>query len=149
MGSTNSIPFKIEISRIIPSSVQLLPAKKYNGSPIGTSYDVRAFSCCETLNERIQKNSSVKLGVKFLHKIPAESVVDYNQINPISQYSTLPRLRLKLSPKARKLIKHTSLILHGEYKNINSKKSEINQVSMSDPNFKIFTVVLSSDYACV
>lgn len=40
----NSIPFMIEIGAITPPSVQLLPAKRYTGAPIGTSYDIRVYT---------------------------------------------------------------------------------------------------------
>lgn len=40
----NSIPFQIEIVSITPPSVQLLPAKRYTGAPIGTSYDIRVYT---------------------------------------------------------------------------------------------------------
>lgn len=40
----NSIPFSIEIGSITPPSVQLLPAKRYTGAPIGTSYDIRVYT---------------------------------------------------------------------------------------------------------
>lgn len=33
----------MEITPLAPPSVQLVPAKEYNGAPIGTSYDVRAY----------------------------------------------------------------------------------------------------------
>lgn len=40
----NSVPFVIEIGSITPPSVQLLPAKRYTGAPIGTSYDIRVYT---------------------------------------------------------------------------------------------------------
>lgn len=40
----NSVPFAIEIGSITPPSVQLLPAKRYTGAPIGTSYDIRVYT---------------------------------------------------------------------------------------------------------
>lgn len=39
----NAHPFTMEITPLAPPSVQLVPAKEYNGAPIGTSYDVRAY----------------------------------------------------------------------------------------------------------
>lgn len=33
----------MEITPLAPPSVQLVPAKEYNGAPIGTSYDVRVY----------------------------------------------------------------------------------------------------------
>lgn len=39
----NAHAFSMEITPLAPPSVQLVPAKEYNGAPIGTSYDVRAY----------------------------------------------------------------------------------------------------------
>jgi len=39
----NAHAFTIEIPSIAPPSVQLVPAKEYNGPPIGNSYDVRVY----------------------------------------------------------------------------------------------------------
>lgn len=141
----------IEIGREIPASVQLLPAKKYNGSPIGVSYDVRvyAISCNDGIDERIQKRSTVKLGVKLLNTLCVEKMSNYNEYSPSSQNSTIPRLRLKLSPRARKLVKHTSLIMHGEYKNINSNFTEDNQMSVSETNIRTFKVQLFYYLLCI
>jgi hypothetical protein len=36
--------FLIELGTVTPPSVQLLPAKRYCGSPIGTSYDIRVYT---------------------------------------------------------------------------------------------------------
>lgn len=33
--------FSLEVGTLAPPSVQLVPAKRYTGAPIGTSYDVR------------------------------------------------------------------------------------------------------------
>lgn len=37
----NAYPFSLDVGTLAPPSVQLIPAKRYNGAPIGTSYDVR------------------------------------------------------------------------------------------------------------
>ncbi|KAL6420197.1 hypothetical protein ACFW04_013818 [Cataglyphis niger] len=39
----NAHAFTMEITPLAPPSVQLVPAKEYNGAPIGTSYDVKAY----------------------------------------------------------------------------------------------------------
>lgn len=36
-------PFTLTLTAQAPPSVQLVPAKRYYGAPIGTSYDVRCF----------------------------------------------------------------------------------------------------------
>lgn len=38
-----ALPFSVDINPQAPPSVQLVPAKRYYGAPIGTSYDVRCF----------------------------------------------------------------------------------------------------------
>jgi len=45
-------PFTLSLSSYAPPSVQLVPAKRYYGAPIGTSYDVRCFigESCEPRN---------------------------------------------------------------------------------------------------
>ncbi|CAB0038164.1 unnamed protein product, partial [Trichogramma brassicae] len=40
----NAHPFTISVSPYAPPSVQLIPAKEYNGAPIGTRYDVRIYA---------------------------------------------------------------------------------------------------------
>lgn len=40
----NAVAFSIDINTLAPPSVQLLPAKRYSGAPIGTSYDIRIFT---------------------------------------------------------------------------------------------------------
>ncbi|CRL02050.1 CLUMA_CG015119, isoform A [Clunio marinus] len=118
----NSIPFMIEIGSITPPSVQLLPAKRYTGAPIGTSYDIRVYTVptAEQADERIQRRSTVRLGIRLIHKICPE----INLSNEPSQQPTVPRsLRLRLSPKARKLIKQTSLIIHGSNSGTNTNSN--------------------------
>lgn len=40
LGKT-AYPFTLEVANLAPPSVQLVPAKRYTGAPIGTSYDIR------------------------------------------------------------------------------------------------------------
>lgn len=40
LGKT-AYPFSLEVASLAPPSVQLVPAKRYTGAPIGTSYDIR------------------------------------------------------------------------------------------------------------
>ncbi|XP_021705863.1 phosrestin-2 isoform X2 [Aedes aegypti] len=69
----NAVPFALEIGTLAPPSVQLLPAKRYTGAPIGTSYDVRVYTAESTTDERVQRRSTVRLGVRLIHKICPES----------------------------------------------------------------------------
>lgn len=39
----NAHAFTMSVTHLAPPSVQLVPAKEYNGAPIGTSYDIRAY----------------------------------------------------------------------------------------------------------
>lgn len=93
--------FSIEVGIVAPPSVQLIPAKQYSGAPIGTSYDIRAY-IADQADEKIQRRSTVKLGIRLIHKIPPEIRCCPSQtITSVS--SSLPKcLRLKLSPKALK-----------------------------------------------
>ncbi|KAG4072017.1 hypothetical protein HA402_010954 [Bradysia odoriphaga] len=117
----NAHPFSLEIGQLAPPSVQLIPAKRYNGAPIGTSYDIRIHmgttlniptnsvenqltlhNVAEQDEERLQRRSMVRLGVRVIHKVPAEAKL--YQIPNSTNSTILPRtLRLRLSPKALKL----------------------------------------------
>lgn len=92
--------FSIEVGMEAPPSVQLIPAKQYAGAPIGTSYDIRAF-IADQADEKIQRRSTVKLGIRLVHRISPE--VRCLPSQTITSVSSLPKcLRLKLSPKAIK-----------------------------------------------
>lgn len=92
--------FSVEVGIEAPPSVQLIPAKLYSGAPIGTSYDIRAF-IADQADEKVQRRSTVKLGIRLVHKIPPE--VRCLPSQTITSVSSLPKcLRLKLSPKAIK-----------------------------------------------
>ncbi|CAD7093407.1 unnamed protein product [Hermetia illucens] len=91
-----SHPFTLEIGMLAPPSVQLVPAKKYNGAPIGTSYDVRVYM--NDLNdEKFQRRTTVKLGIRLMHKISSD-LKAIQETNPI--FTSIPKtIRLRLSPK--------------------------------------------------
>lgn len=92
--------FSIEVGIVAPPSVQLIPAKQYSGAPIGTSYDIRAY-IADQADEKVQRRSTVKLGIRLVHKIPPE--VRCLPSQTITDVSSLPKcLRLRLSPKALK-----------------------------------------------
>ena len=92
--------FSIEVGLVAPPSVQLIPAKQYSGAPIGTSYDIRAY-IADHADEKVQRRSTVKLGIRLVHRIPPEVRCAPSQT--ITNVSSLPKcLRLKLSPKAIK-----------------------------------------------
>ncbi|KAH8306601.1 hypothetical protein KR018_009011, partial [Drosophila ironensis] len=60
-------PFTLTLSAHAPPSVQLVPAKRYYGAPIGTSYDVRCFIADKT-DEKFHRRASVKMGVRVIYR---------------------------------------------------------------------------------
>ncbi|XP_063708935.1 phosrestin-2 [Culicoides brevitarsis] len=127
----NAIGFSIEINTVAPPSVQLLPAKRYLGAPIGTSYDIRIFTdidgvfSVEQTDEIIHRRSTVRLGIRLTHKICPETNIlapEHAQNNP-----TPRSLRLRLSPKSFKLSKQ-SCSLDGT----TSTNSEIDRAAKND-----------------
>ncbi|XP_033171651.1 uncharacterized protein LOC117148396 [Drosophila mauritiana] len=60
-------PFTLSLSSYAPPSVQLVPAKRYYGAPIGTSYDVRCFIADKT-DEKFHRRASVKMGVRVIYR---------------------------------------------------------------------------------
>lgn len=68
------------------------------------------------MDERAQKRSTVRLGIRLIHKICPESHLSSGTETAAQQPTVTRSLRSRLSPKARKLIKQTSLIIHGSSK---------------------------------
>ncbi|XP_017851120.2 uncharacterized protein LOC108605826 [Drosophila busckii] len=60
-------PFTLSLTAQAPPSVQLVPAKRYYGAPIGTSYDVRCFIADKT-DEKFLRRASVKMGVRVIYR---------------------------------------------------------------------------------
>lgn len=74
----NAHAFTMEITPLAPPSVQLVPAKEYNGAPIGTGYDVRAY-VAERADEKLHRKTTVRMGIRVVQRItkpplPATSV---------------------------------------------------------------------------
>ncbi|XP_050293453.1 arrestin homolog [Anthonomus grandis grandis] len=63
----NAYPFTMEITPLAPPSVQLVPAKEYNGAPIGTSYDIRAY-VAERMDEKLHKRATVRMGIRVVQR---------------------------------------------------------------------------------
>ncbi|KAK9874866.1 hypothetical protein WA026_005681 [Henosepilachna vigintioctopunctata] len=63
----NAYPFSMEITHLAPPSVQLVPAKEYNGAPIGTSYDVRAY-VAERADEKFHRRATVRMGIRVVQR---------------------------------------------------------------------------------
>ncbi|XP_055843469.1 uncharacterized protein LOC129910214 isoform X2 [Episyrphus balteatus] len=60
-------PFTLSLTPQAPPSVQLVPAKRYYGAPIGTSYEVRCFMANKT-EEKFHRRASVKMGVRVIYR---------------------------------------------------------------------------------
>ncbi|XP_054729378.1 uncharacterized protein LOC129238377 [Anastrepha obliqua] len=60
-------PFTLTLTPQAPPSVQLVPAKRYFGAPIGTSYDVRCFIADKT-DEKFHRRTAVKMGVRVIYR---------------------------------------------------------------------------------
>ncbi|GAB0099206.1 uncharacterized protein DMENIID0001_150540 [Sergentomyia squamirostris] len=97
-------PFTLEVG-MAPPSVQLIPAKRYTGAPIGTHYDVRVFIADPHVDESVKRRSAVRMGVRLIHRV-SEDTKCYHQppsVCTTPSKASLPRcLRLRLSQKAFK-----------------------------------------------
>ncbi|KOC66054.1 Phosrestin-1 [Habropoda laboriosa] len=74
----NAHAFTMEITPLAPPSVQLVPAKEYNGSPIGTSYDVRAY-VADRADDKLVRKTTVMMGIRVIQRttkppVPATGV---------------------------------------------------------------------------
>ncbi|KAL0276232.1 UNVERIFIED_CONTAM: hypothetical protein PYX00_003841 [Menopon gallinae] len=83
----NAHPFTMTVTNLAPPSVQLVPAKEYNGAPIGTSYDIRAY-IADRPEEKLQRRSTVRMAIRVVQRAagkiaPKEPVADQT-ITPIS-----------------------------------------------------------------
>ncbi|XP_031367811.1 phosrestin-2-like isoform X2 [Apis dorsata] len=63
----NAHAFTMEITPLAPPSVQLVPAKEYNGAPIGTSYDVRAY-IADRADEKLHRKTTVRMGIRVIQR---------------------------------------------------------------------------------
>ncbi|CAH0559664.1 unnamed protein product [Brassicogethes aeneus] len=63
----NAYPFNMEITPLAPPSVQLVPAKEYNGAPIGTSYDIRAY-VADRADEKLHRRTTVRMGIRVVQR---------------------------------------------------------------------------------
>ncbi|XP_023311892.1 uncharacterized protein LOC108913808 isoform X1 [Anoplophora glabripennis] len=57
----------MEITPLAPPSVQLVPAKEYNGAPIGTSYDIRAY-VADRADEKLHRRTTVRMGIRVVQR---------------------------------------------------------------------------------
>ncbi|XP_020717337.1 uncharacterized protein LOC101460042 [Ceratitis capitata] len=76
-------PFTLTLTPQAPPSVQLVPAKRYHGSPIGTSYDVRCFIADKT-DEKFHRRASVKMSVRVIYRTDV-----YQQSNEAENFTAL------------------------------------------------------------
>ncbi|XP_033321789.2 phosrestin-2 isoform X1 [Megalopta genalis] len=63
----NAHAFTMVITPLAPPSVQLVPAKEYNGAPIGSSYDVRIY-VAEQPDEKLQRGTTVSMGIRVIQR---------------------------------------------------------------------------------
>ncbi|XP_026672431.1 phosrestin-2-like isoform X2 [Ceratina calcarata] len=63
----HAYPFTMEITPLAPPSVQLVPAKEYNGAPIGTSYDVRVYAA-DRADEKLQRKTTIRMGIRVIQR---------------------------------------------------------------------------------
>ncbi|XP_055911645.1 uncharacterized protein LOC129945760 isoform X2 [Eupeodes corollae] len=82
-------PFTLNLSPKAPPSVQLVPAKRYYGAPIGTSYDIRCF-IGDTTGEKFHRRASVRMGVRVIHR------TDVHCISASENYAAL--INSQISP---------------------------------------------------
>ncbi|KYM98262.1 Arrestin like protein [Cyphomyrmex costatus] len=90
----NAHAFTIEIPSIAPPSVQLVPAKEYNGPPIGNSYDIRVY-VAERADERLHRKTTVRMGIRVIQratKPPLPSTTMYS-VPPSREPSTGSRIQ--------------------------------------------------------
>ncbi|XP_076653497.1 arrestin homolog isoform X2 [Halictus rubicundus] len=74
----NAYAFTMEITPLAPPSVQLVPAKEYNGAPIGSSYDVRVYDP-EIADEELLRKATVSMSIRVIQRttkppLPASTV---------------------------------------------------------------------------
>ncbi|XP_001601661.3 arrestin homolog isoform X3 [Nasonia vitripennis] len=62
----NAHPFTMAVTPLAPPSVQLVPAKEYNGAPIGTSYDVRVYAAERPDEKLTRKMQIIKMGIRVI-----------------------------------------------------------------------------------
>lgn len=79
----------MEVGQNAPPSVQLVPAKRYYGAPIGTSYDIRCY-VADRSDEKLHRRSTVKMGIRLIHKTNLKLVMDApeNYTTVLNQKST-------------------------------------------------------------
>lgn len=95
----------------------------------------------DMIDEKLQKRYTVKLGVRLQHKFNIDSeLLLCRETSNANQ--ALPRLRMKLlSPKARKLIKQTSLII--QRANSSSLKSSNETEQNADSEIEVDSLKVS------
>ncbi|XP_047526436.1 phosrestin-2-like [Pieris napi] len=59
----NAFPFHLELSHLMPPSIQLVPTKQYHGPHMGTSYEVRAYIANQK-HDKISHRNTVRMGIR-------------------------------------------------------------------------------------
>ncbi|XP_011302378.1 phosrestin-2 [Fopius arisanus] len=63
----NAYPFSVEVPAVAPPSIRLRPPQKYNGAPLGTSYEFRAW-VAERADQRSDESSTVRMGITVIQR---------------------------------------------------------------------------------
>ncbi|XP_011506581.1 PREDICTED: beta-arrestin-1-like [Ceratosolen solmsi marchali] len=58
--------FTMTVTPLAPPSVQLVPAKEYNGAPIGTSYDIRVYVAERPDEKLTRKMQLIRMGIRVI-----------------------------------------------------------------------------------
>ncbi|XP_014213502.1 arrestin homolog [Copidosoma floridanum] len=70
----NAHPFAMSVTPLAPPSVQLVPAKEYNGAPIGTSYDIRVYVADRPDEKLTRKMQIIRMGLRVIQGPPPTSI---------------------------------------------------------------------------
>ncbi|XP_063972596.1 phosrestin-2-like isoform X1 [Diachasmimorpha longicaudata] len=63
----NAYPFSVEVPAVAPPSIRLRPPQKYNGAPLGTSYEFKAW-VAERADQRHDDSSTVRMGINVIQR---------------------------------------------------------------------------------
>ncbi|KAK0172221.1 hypothetical protein PV328_005567 [Microctonus aethiopoides] len=96
--------FSMEVPAVAPPSVHLLPAKEYNGAPIGTSYDVKAY-VAERADEKLHRNTTIRMGIRVIQgKNP-------KHVSTSNLYSISPKLQFDCKTQSARIMENDNEIV--------------------------------------
>ncbi|XP_058800008.1 LOW QUALITY PROTEIN: phosrestin-2-like [Phymastichus coffea] len=62
----HAYPFTMPVAPMATPSVQLVPAKEYNGAPIGTSYDINVYTAEKADEKQTRKMQIIRMGIRVI-----------------------------------------------------------------------------------